>query len=243
MGKPSFELKNERLGPLPLVNHFIDRLGLLDLLDHFVPTEDPRCRLPYAKRLGVLLRSILTEREPIYRLAEVVNTFAPEGFGLSREEAQRLADDAIGRALDRLFDTDRGSLLTEIVIAAGELLSLSFDELLKRLDHGEVHRPVRPGEREEHQGKEGTLHHLRLLEGPQKRSEAAAVPTHFHPGRRGPGAVSVRSRIKERLAHPRGDLGGALPGAGQEGLPFALRTASSLTPRPWTTSTGGADAS
>lgn len=129
MEKPSFELKNERLGPLPLVNHFIDRLGLLDLFDRFVPTEDPRCRLPYAKRLGVLLRSILTEREPIYRLAEVVNTFAPEGFGLSREEAQRLADDAIGRALDRLFDADRGSLLTEIVIAAGERFSLSFDEL------------------------------------------------------------------------------------------------------------------
>ncbi|WP_258189422.1 DUF4277 domain-containing protein [Candidatus Hakubella thermalkaliphila] len=72
---------------------------------------------------------MLTEREPIYRLAEVVNTFAPEGFGLSRQEAERLADDAIGRALDRLFDADRGSLLTEIVIAAGELLSLSFDEL------------------------------------------------------------------------------------------------------------------
>ncbi|GFP26869.1 hypothetical protein HKBW3S33_00283 [Candidatus Hakubella thermalkaliphila] len=52
MKKRSLELKNERLGPLPLVNHFIERLGLLDLFDRFVPTEDPRCRLPYAKRLG-----------------------------------------------------------------------------------------------------------------------------------------------------------------------------------------------
>jgi len=35
--------------------------------------------------LGILLRSILTEREPLYRLGEVVETFAPQGFALSLE--------------------------------------------------------------------------------------------------------------------------------------------------------------
>lgn len=35
----------------------------------------------------------------------------------------------MGRALDRLFDADRGTLLTEIVIAAGERFSLCFEEL------------------------------------------------------------------------------------------------------------------
>jgi len=129
MRKPGFDLETERLGPLPLLNHFLERLGVPELLERFVPTSDPRCRLPYAKGLGVLLRSILTEREPIYRLGEVVNTFAPAGFGLSPEEASRLRDDAIGRSLDRLFDADRGSLLTELVLSAGERFGLSFDEL------------------------------------------------------------------------------------------------------------------
>jgi len=125
----AFKLQTERLGPLPLINHFLDRLGLFPILDRFVPTQDSRCRLPYARGLGILLRSILTEREPIYRLGEVVNTFAPEGFGLSGEEAEGLTDDAIGRALDRLFDADRGSLLTEIVLAAVEEFDLALDEL------------------------------------------------------------------------------------------------------------------
>jgi len=124
-----FDLRTERLGPLPLINHFLDRLGLPLLLDRFVPTADARCRLSYAKGLGILLRSILTEREPIYRLGEVVPTFAPEGFGISREEAPAVGDDAIGRALDRLFDADRGCLLTAVVLAAGEGFGLSFDEL------------------------------------------------------------------------------------------------------------------
>jgi transposase len=129
MKKVAFVLKTERLGPLPVINHFIDRIGLTELLDRFVPTRHPRCRLPYVKGLGVLLRSILTEREPIYRLGEVVSTFAPEGFGLSIDEAKELGDDAVGRALDRLFDSDRGSLLTEVMLAAAKKFGLSFDEV------------------------------------------------------------------------------------------------------------------
>lgn len=101
----------------------------MELLARHVPTRDPRCRLAYATGLGVLLRSILMEREPIYRMGEVVEGFAPEGFGLSPQTAPTVGDDAIGRALDRLYDADRGSLLTEVVIAAGERFGLCFDEL------------------------------------------------------------------------------------------------------------------
>ena len=123
------DLVVERLGPLPLVNHLLERLGVEALLERFVPTTNARCRLPYAKALGVLLRSILTEREPIYRQQEVVDAFAPAAFGLSAEQARHLQDDQIGRALDRLFDADRGSLLTALVVAAGEAFDLDFGEL------------------------------------------------------------------------------------------------------------------
>ena len=124
-----FELRMQRLGPLPLVNHYLERLGLLGLFERFVPTTDRRCRLSYAHGLGVLLRSIITEREPLYRLGEVVSTFAPEGFGLTKAQVRHLSDDAVGRALDRLFDADRGSLLTEIVLAGVERFDLSLAEL------------------------------------------------------------------------------------------------------------------
>ena len=124
-----YDLKTERLGPLPLINHFLDRLGLFDIMDNCIPTEDGRCHLLYARRLGILLRSIVTEREPIYRLGEVVHSFAPEGFGVNEDEAKLITDDAIGRALDHLFDADRGSLMTEIVLAAGKRFKLVFKEL------------------------------------------------------------------------------------------------------------------
>ncbi len=123
------ELVSHRLGPLPVVNHFLDRLGLEGLLDRFVPTTDRRSRLAHARALGVLLRSIVVEREPIYRQQETVSTFALELFGLGAEEGMLLSDDQIGRALDRLFDADRGSLLTEVVVAVRRRFGVQCDEL------------------------------------------------------------------------------------------------------------------
>jgi transposase len=122
-------LRTERLGPLPLINHFLARLDLEARLERFVPTGDGRVRLPYAKGLGVLLRSILVEREPIYRQYETVATFAEDAFGLDAELVRYVGDDAIGRALDRLFDADRASLLTDLVVAATEEFGVALDEL------------------------------------------------------------------------------------------------------------------
>jgi transposase len=124
-----FTLRTERLGPLPLVNHILQRLGLEALLATHVPTEDRRAGLPYATSLGVLLRSIIVEREPIYRQQETVRTFAPVLYGLAPTEVDRLSDDRIGRALDRLFEADRAALLTEVVVAVGARFGVRLRQL------------------------------------------------------------------------------------------------------------------
>lgn len=123
------ELHTERIGPLPIVNHFIARLGVDDVLADFVPSQDRATGLPYAKALGVLLRSIIVEREPIYRQQETVQTFASGAFGVDEQEAACLSDDRVGRALDRLFDADRAAMLTEAVLRLGKRFAVQFDEL------------------------------------------------------------------------------------------------------------------
>src|ERR1017187_3944582 len=123
----ALSLQSERLGPLPLVNHFLERLGLEALLERFVPTLDRRVRLPYAKALLVLLRSVLVEREPLYRQGETVHGFCAAAFGLKADEM--VSDDAIGQGLDRLFDADRAGLLTAVVVSATEAFDLRLSEL------------------------------------------------------------------------------------------------------------------
>ena len=119
----------ERLGPLPLINHFLQRLGLLELLERHVPTTDARSTVSHAQALGALLRSIIVEREPIYRQQETTSGFAGGLFGIDAAQAERLSDDRIGRALDRLFDADRGALLTEVALVLGQRFGVRMQQL------------------------------------------------------------------------------------------------------------------
>ena len=121
--------RSERLGPLPLINHFLARMGLLELLERHVPVRDGRATVSHAQALGVLLRSIIVEREPVYRQQETAAGFAPGLFGIDAGQLARLGDDRIGRALDRLFDADRAALLTEVVLAVARRFGLSLRQL------------------------------------------------------------------------------------------------------------------
>ena len=120
-------LSTERLGPLPLINHFLQGLGLEELLDRCVPT-DVRGGVSHARALGVLQRSIIVEREPIYRQNETAHAFAAGMFGVSADQTPHLCDDRLGRALGRLFDADRAALLTEVALAVGQRFGVQFDE-------------------------------------------------------------------------------------------------------------------
>jgi len=124
-----FELKTQRLGPLPIVNHFLQALGIEEIFQKHVPAADPRATLSHAKALGVLLRSVIVEREPIYRQQETVAAFHPGAYGLSRDQHHLVGDDRIGRALDELFESDRASMLSRIMLAAATGFHLHMDEV------------------------------------------------------------------------------------------------------------------
>ena len=118
----------ERLGPLPLINHFLARIGLLELLEQHVPTTDGRSTVSHAQALGVLLRSIIVEREPIYRQQESTTGFAAGLFGIDAAQAERLSDDRIGRALIGC-STRRAALLTEVVLCVAQRFGVRMQQL------------------------------------------------------------------------------------------------------------------
>jgi len=126
-GGAGFTLHTERLGPLPLINHFIERIGVHEALARHI-ASDARCTISHASALGVLLRSIVVEREPIYRQQETVHGFAGGMFGVSAQDMEHLSDDRLGRALDRLYDADRTALLTELVLAVAQRFEVRFEE-------------------------------------------------------------------------------------------------------------------
>ncbi|MGH9113835.1 MAG: IS1634 family transposase [Acidimicrobiales bacterium] len=111
-----FELASEILGPLPVVNHFLDRIGLAGRLERHLSSSDRRLRLAPSTVIGVVVRNLVVGHRPVYALGEWAAPYQPGMLGLSAGDAEALNDDRVGRTLDRLFDADRASLITDVVL-------------------------------------------------------------------------------------------------------------------------------
>jgi transposase len=124
-----FALESRRVDALPLVNHVLARLRFEELLAHAVPARPRRPRLAPAKGLGVLVRNLLLARVPLYSQAEWAARVVPPLLGLTPIEVSWLRDDQVGRALDRLFEADRATLLTQVVVQAVTAFGIDLAQL------------------------------------------------------------------------------------------------------------------
>lgn len=113
-----YELRSRTLGALPIVGHFLARMRVRALLERYLPESDPRVGLPAASAIGVLVCNLCLCHQPLYRLGEWAAPFDPAPLGLAADQPCLLNDDRVGRALDRLFDADRASLLSELMLGA-----------------------------------------------------------------------------------------------------------------------------
>jgi transposase len=111
-----FGLVSHRLGGLPLINHFLDRIGLDEALARWLPEPDRRFKLSPVSAIRLLVVNLLVGRAPLYGLGQWAAPYAPNLLGLPGGDTAWLNDDQVGRALVSLFDADRASLLTELIV-------------------------------------------------------------------------------------------------------------------------------
>jgi transposase len=111
-----FGLRSQTLGCLPVVNFFLDRMGLPAALERCLPRDDARLRLAPATVIGVVVRNLVVSHRPVYAIGEWAAPHDPALLGLRPGDAGALNDDRVGRMLDRLFDCDRASLVTDTVL-------------------------------------------------------------------------------------------------------------------------------
>src|SRR6266852_2475192 len=112
-----FTLTTRYLGALPLAGHFAARAGLRRRLDTRVPADDARLALEPAVVIAAVVANLAVEHRPLYALSEWAAAYEPSLLGLGEGEAGLHKDDRAGRVLNRLFLADRGSLLTELMVA------------------------------------------------------------------------------------------------------------------------------
>lgn len=95
-----------RLGPHPIIEHFLQRLNLRDIVRSFVGTGRERS-IEHGEALAALVHNILDSPEPLYRIAEWAAPIDPRAFGFTPEQKSSLNDDRVARMLDALV-SERG---------------------------------------------------------------------------------------------------------------------------------------
>ena len=119
------------IGPLPVVQRFSERLKVEELLHTYVPGRrlGRQPALTNAKALTAMVANILTSREPLYAVPGWFARRVVEHVGLRDDQVGLLNDDRIGRALDRLYDTDPASLMTALVVQAVKEFQIDLDQV------------------------------------------------------------------------------------------------------------------
>ena len=113
-------LRSEKIGALPIINHFISRLRLEERLGEHLPPEDKRVKVPAAKALLVLLRNLLISREPLYGMGEWAAGYAPDLLGLTLDELEALffgVGQALGPFVGGFIADKTGSFTTSFMLS------------------------------------------------------------------------------------------------------------------------------
>jgi transposase len=100
-GRQTLEI--HRLGPHPLIQHFLEQLGVARILDkHIHSTRDSAPS--HGTTIAVLVHNVLLCRDPLYRVPEWLEPIDPRALGLTVAEKLAINDDRIGRALEQLAE-------------------------------------------------------------------------------------------------------------------------------------------
>src|SRR5664280_2172628 len=210
-----YGLVSRALGGLPIVNHFLDRLGVPTLLGEAWSEVDGRTKLAPAAAIRLVITNLVLGRGPLYALGEWAARYDPALLGLSGEEVAAINDDRVGRALDALFDADRASLLTAVMLAAISEFSIDTDQLHNDSTSISVHGAYRDAEGSPRRGKATpviTFGHSKDHR-PDLLTELREVPAQ-HGDRIGVGAPMVHSYDRGR----RISKGSRLPGSAVDGV-------------------------
>jgi len=100
----------------PMVCYYMDQLQLFELFSKYMP-QTPKMHIAPADALSMTVFNIITAPRPLYKISEWAADY-PDGIGEQLQKASKYNDDRLGRCLDRLYECDRKSLMSELTANA-----------------------------------------------------------------------------------------------------------------------------
>jgi transposase len=121
------ESKSKLLGVLPMVKFYMDQIKLFPLLDKYLPKPKTMDLAP-AQVLSMMIMNIITSVKPMYKVSDWAAEYL-DGIGEVSSNALKYNDDRLARTLDRLFECDRQSLMTDLSANTIQAFNLQTDTI------------------------------------------------------------------------------------------------------------------
>lgn len=121
MDVQSLNLQASDVRFLPVVSAYVKKIGLVDEVNRLCPSD---AEVSTGHVVMALILDTLSGRSPLYRLERSFKGMDLELL-LGRDIASsKLNDDAVGRVLDRVWETGTGKILTAVALRAVKMFSL-----------------------------------------------------------------------------------------------------------------------
>lgn len=117
----------KRLGVVPMVKYYISELNLHKIFEKHIPMKLNE-KLEPAQVLNIMLLNIICASSPLYRVKEWLMDYT-DGMAEKDIYAAQYNDDRLGRNLDKLFKSDRNSMLAELSANAIRLHNLQTNAI------------------------------------------------------------------------------------------------------------------
>ena len=132
------KLKRLHVGALPLIRSIAQRIHLREILLEYIPPSR-RQSFPRSDLLVLLVVNLTLAKDPLYELGDWVRSLDLRALGYDAGSAQSLSDDCFARALDKLYEIDRDSLLTRLVVSAIKAFGIPPQEPGPNSERGQGH--------------------------------------------------------------------------------------------------------
>jgi transposase len=122
------KLTRRKVAGLPLIYHVIEQMNLRQILYDAIGKHGNE-EVPAVESLILLIINLTLGKQPLYELEQWVHSLDLRCLGQKTLPKGKFNDDRFGRALDKLYKADRGTLMTRLVVGVIKTFNLKLDRI------------------------------------------------------------------------------------------------------------------
>ena len=122
------KLTRKKVAGIPIIFDIIERMNLRQMLLDTVGVHGNE-KFYAVDTLILFIINLTLGKQPLYELEQWVQTLDPTCVGRKNLPKGTINDDRFGRALDKLYNADRATLMTRLVLEVVKTFDINLDRI------------------------------------------------------------------------------------------------------------------